>query len=109
MSWAVLALAIVLEVSTTLTLRVAVHGPAGRTRAIRYAVVILGYLLAFGLLSWALHRGLPIGIAYGVWAAAGVGLTALAAHWLFRDPLTRTMVAGIALIAAGVLLVESGH
>jgi small multidrug resistance pump len=49
-----------------------------------------------------------IGIAYGVWAAAGVALTAVAGKVLFAEPLTRVTGAGIGCIIAGVLLVELG-
>ena len=53
--------------------------------------------------------GLPIGIAYGVWAACGVALTAIFARLFLREPLTRTMACGILVIVVGVWLVEAGH
>ena len=54
-------------------------------------------------------RGLRwLGVAYGIWSAGGVAVTAIASRLLFGEPLTRTMVAGIVLIMAGVLLVELG-
>jgi small multidrug resistance pump len=37
-----------------------------------------------------------------------VAITALASTPLFGEPLTRTMLAGIILIIAGVLLIELG-
>jgi small multidrug resistance pump len=49
---------------------------------------------------------MPVGIAYGVWTAFGVALVALIARVLFAEPLTWVMVAGIALIVAGVLTIE---
>ena len=52
--------------------------------------------------------GLALGVAYGIWSAGGVAVTAIASRLLFGEPLTRTMVAGIAFIMAGVLLVELG-
>jgi small multidrug resistance pump len=61
------------------------------------------------MLAGALALGLPIGVAYGIWAATGVALTAILGRVLFRDPLTRTMLAGIVLIIGGVLLIELGH
>lgn len=103
MGWLVLAGAIVTEVGATLALRVAV---AGRRRL--YAVVVAGYLVAFALLSVALDSGIPLGVAYGVWAACGVALTAVLSRILFKEPLTVLMAAGIALIIGGVLLVETG-
>jgi small multidrug resistance pump len=51
---------------------------------------------------------MAVGVAYGVWAATGVALTAIAGRVLFRDPLTPMMLGGIGAIAAGVLLIELG-
>jgi small multidrug resistance pump len=102
-AYGLLAGAIGSEVAGTLALRVAARG-----RASLYAVVVVGYVVAFGLLSFSLRHGMPLGIAYGIWSAAGVALTAVASRLLFDEPLTRTMVGGIALIGSGVLLVEIG-
>lgn len=103
MQWIFLVAAILCEVSATLSLRIASAG-----RAAFYAVVVVGYLAAFSLLALALAEGMGLGVAYGIWAAAGVALTAIASHFLFTEPLTPVMMGGIALIMAGVLLVEVG-
>ena len=103
MSWLFLTLAIVSEVAATLSLKVA---SAGRSRW--YVAVATGYVLAFSFLSLALREGLALGVAYGIWAAAGVALTAIASRALFAEPLTPVMGAGIALIIGGVLLIELG-
>lgn len=98
-----LAGAIVAEVGGTLSLRMAATG-----RRIFYVSVAVGYLTAFTLLSLALAAGLALGVAYGIWAAAGVALTAVASRLLFHEPLTLAMSAGIGLIIGGVLLIEVG-
>lgn len=98
-----LAVAVVAEVAGTLSLRLAA---AGQRRW--YLAVIVGYLIAFTSLAAALGAGMPLGVAYGIWAAAGVALTALGSRVFFKEPLTRVMVLGIVLIMAGVLLVEVG-
>jgi small multidrug resistance pump len=67
-----------------------------------------GYLIAFVLLTCTLRGGIGIGVAYGIWAATGVALTATASRILFKEPLNRVMGAGIGCIIAGVLLVELG-
>ena len=54
------------------------------------------------------HRGVSLGVAYGIWAASGVALTAILARVIFHEPLTRTMALGILFIAVGVLTVEIG-
>jgi small multidrug resistance pump len=101
MSWVYLVCAIVIEVAATLSLKVA---SGGRPRW--YAFVIAGYVAAFAFFSLALDRDLPLGVGYGVWSATGVALTAAASRFLFAEPLTRTMVAGIGLIVVGVLAIE---
>lgn len=101
-AWGVLAATIALEVTATLSLDAAQRLPW------LYAVVVVGYAGSFVLLSQVLRMGMPLGVAYGIWGATGVALTAVLAWALFGDPLTPTMLAGIGLIAAGVLLVEVG-
>ncbi len=100
--WVFLAAAIVSEVTATLSLKRALDHPA------LYAVVAAGYIAAFVLLTLTLKQGLGIGIAYGIWAGCGVALTAVASKVFFDEPLTQVMVLGLALIIAGVLLVELG-
>ncbi len=103
MGWVFLIAAILAEVSGTLALRVASGG-----RSAWYGLVAVGYLSAFVLLSLTLANGIGLGVAYGIWAAAGVALTALASRVLFGEALTRVMVFGIALVVVGVLLIEIG-
>ncbi|KRE99111.1 cation transporter [Nocardioides sp. Soil777] len=103
MAWVFLAIAIGLEVTGTLALRMATTG-----RRAWFGVVAVGYLGAFAALTVALSQGLGLGVAYGIWAAAGVALTAVASRVLFEEPLTPLMGIGIGLIAGGVLLVELG-
>lgn len=102
-AWALMAVAVVTEVAGTLSLRLAATG-----RRRWYLAVTAGYLVAFTALTAALAAGMPLGVAYGIWAAAGVALTAVGSRVFFKEPLTRVMVLGIVLIMAGVLLVELG-
>ncbi|GAA2390336.1 hypothetical protein GCM10010420_12580 [Streptomyces glaucosporus] len=60
------------------------------------------------MLSLVLRAGLALGVAYGVWAAGGVALTAVLATIVFGDPLNAVMGSGMALVIAGVLCVELG-
>lgn len=103
MAYLLLIAAILSEVAGTLSLRVAAGG-----RTPFYAAVAVGYILAFTLLAGSLRHGMPLGIAYGIWSAAGVAITAVASRVLFGELLTRTMIGGLVLIMAGVLLVELG-
>ncbi|WP_395312014.1 multidrug efflux SMR transporter [Mycobacterium sp. AMU20-3851] len=105
--WLVLAAAIGVEVLATLSLRAS----DGFRRKKWLVPVIAGYLVSFYLLWLSLSLGMPVGVAYGVWTACGVALVAIAARFLFRDPLTVRMAVGIGLIIAGVLTIEmaGGH
>ncbi|PRH79322.1 QacE family quaternary ammonium compound efflux SMR transporter [Streptomyces solincola] len=100
--WLMLAAAIACEVTATLALRAALDQPAW------YALVAAGYAGAFALLGAVLRAGLGLGVAYGIWGASGVALTALLATAIYGDPLTGTMGLGIALVIGGVLCVELG-
>ncbi|MGD9959234.1 DMT family transporter [Nocardioides sp.] len=103
MQWVFLVSAILMEVSGTLALRAA---STGRPRW--YVVVVVGYLAALAFLALTLDAGLGLGVTYGIWAASGVALTAIASKILFQEPLTLFMASGIVLIMGGVLLVELG-
>ncbi|MDA3804817.1 MULTISPECIES: DMT family transporter [unclassified Clavibacter] len=102
MRWALLGGAIVSEVTASLALQAAVDAPGW------YALVVTGYLAAFWFLTRVLRTGMAVGVAYGVWGATGVALTAVAAAALLDQPLTGPMIVGLVLIVAGVLLVELG-
>lgn len=100
--WLLLAAAILLEVTATLSLRGALDHPA------LYVLVAVGYIGSFVALAMVLRAGLALGVAYGIWGATGVALTAVLATVLFGDPLTTLMGVGIALVIGGVLCVELG-
>ncbi|MFT2707662.1 DMT family transporter [Clavibacter zhangzhiyongii] len=100
--WLWLTSAVAVEVTASLALQAAVDAPGW------YVLVVAGYLSAFVCLTRVLKAGMAIGVAYGIWGAAGVALTAVMASILFGQPLTGVMVVGLVLIIAGVLLVELG-
>ncbi|MCW2559181.1 MAG: cation transporter [Mycobacterium sp.] len=100
--WLALAGAILVEVVATLSLRAS----DGFRKKAWIAPVALGYVTSFYLLWVSLSLGMPVGVAYGVWTACGVALVAIIARFLFSEPLTWVMGAGIVLIVAGVLTIE---
>ena len=102
--WPPLLIAIVLEVSATLSLRAA----EGFTHPLWLIPVVIGYTGSLWLLSIVLDRGMPVGVAYGIWAAIGVVLTAVMGTVLFGELLGAVQIIGIGAIVAGVLLVELG-
>ncbi|WP_265444949.1 DMT family transporter [Flexivirga meconopsidis] len=102
-SWLMLAGAIALEVTATLSLRAS----DGLTKLIWLIPIALGYGGAFVLLAQVLKQGMPVGVAYGIWSAIGVAATALLGKVIFDDPLTWRMGLGIVLVIGGVALLES--
>ena len=101
-TWVLLAAAVAVEVTATLSLKAALDRP------VLYVVVVLGYVASFVALAAVLRRGMPLGVAYGMWAALGVATTAVMSAQLFGEAITRLMGVGLALVVAGVLLVEVG-
>lgn len=100
--WLLLVAAILAEVTGSLSLKGALDHPA------LYVVVAVGYLGAFTLLGVVLRTGMALGVAYGIWGASGVALTAIGSLIVFGEPLTLLMGIGIVVIIAGVLCVELG-
>lgn len=100
--WLLLCGAIVSETSGSLALKAALDHPAW------YLLVVVGYVGALLLLAKVLDEGVGIGIAYGIWAAFGITLTAIFGSLIFDDPFTLLMAFGIVLVIGGVFLVEIG-
>jgi small multidrug resistance pump len=73
-----------------------------------WPVVVVGYVAAFGSLSLALGRDIPLGIAYAIWAGVGVVLVAVVSWVFFREALTPLQIGGMVLVIGGVLLLELG-
>lgn len=99
-----LGCAILLEVAGTVSLRLS----DGLTRLVPSIVVVVGYLGAFVLLAQVLKLGMPLGVAYGIWAAAGVALVAVIGAVFLGDGLTGVQIGGIVLVIGGVLALEMG-
>jgi small multidrug resistance pump len=102
--WLWLALAILAEVTATISLRYS----DGFSRLGPSVLTVLGYAIAFAALSQALVRGMKVGVAYGIWAAVGVTLVALIGALFLQESLTWIQVGGIGLVIAGVLALELG-
>lgn len=104
MSYLLLAGAILTEVIATVSLSLS----NGFTRLLPSLVVIVGYTSSFTLLSFALARGLPLAIAYAIWAGVGVSLVAVIGVVLLGNNLTWTQAGGIVAVVAGVTMIELG-
>lgn len=100
-AWLLLTLAILAEVIGTSALKAS----AGFSRLAPSIVVTLGYAAAFYFLSLALKH-IPVGVAYAVWSGAGTVLIALIGVLAFRQKIDAAGMFGIALIVAGVLVLN---
>jgi small multidrug resistance pump len=96
-----LASAITFEVLATTALKQS----DGFTRLWPSLATVAGYALAFYFLSLPL-RSIPVGVVYAIWSGAGIVLiTAIGWLW-FRQTLDLPAIIGIALILAGVLVIN---
>lgn len=101
MTYLYLATAIVAEVIATSFLK----SCEGFTRLWPSIVVVAGYAVAFYFLSLTL-RSMSIGIVYAIWSGAGIVLVSLIAWTLFGQKLDVPALIGIALIIAGVVVIN---
>jgi small multidrug resistance pump len=101
MSYLYLVIAIVAEVIGTSALKAA----EGFTRPLPSLVVVVGYGVAFYFLSLSL-KTIPVGIAYAIWSGVGVALITLIGWLVFKQRLDAPALAGLALIVAGVVLIQ---
>jgi small multidrug resistance pump len=99
--WLYLSVAIAAEVTGTSFLK----SSEGFTRPGPSAVVVIGYLVSFYFLSLTLNT-MPVGIAYAVWAGAGVALITLIGWVFFAQSLDVAAIIGIALIVVGVMVIN---
>ena len=96
-----LAAAIVAEVIATSALKAS----DGFSRIGPSIIVVLGYGAAFVLLGQAL-RTIPVGIAYAIWSGVGIVLISAVGWLIFGQRLGATALLGMALIVAGVLILN---
>lgn len=99
--WLFLSVAIVSEVIGTSALKAS----AGFTRLWPSLIVVTGYALAFYFLSLTL-KAIPVGVAYAVWAGAGIALIALIGWLFFGQALDAPAIIGMGLIVAGVVIIN---
>lgn len=95
--WALVVIAGLMETGWALGLKYS----DGFTRPLPSALTILGAVLSFWVLSIAM-KDLPVGTVYAVWVGIGAVGTAVAAVFLFGEPVNVLRVAGIGLILAGI-------
>ena len=100
-NWLFLAAAICFEVVATSALKAS----EGFSKFWPSVLVVCGYALAFYFLALTL-RTIPVGIAYAIWAGAGVALITLIGWLVFNQTLDLAAVIGILFIVAGVMILN---
>jgi len=96
-----LAIAIIGEVIATSFLRAS----NGFTDFWPSVVVVVGYVITFYCFSLALQT-IPVGIGYAIWSGTGIVLIALIAYFVHGQTLDLPALIGMALILAGVLVIN---
>jgi small multidrug resistance pump len=96
-----LTMAIVSEVIGTTALKLS----EGFTKPIYATVTVVGYAIAFYLLSLCL-KSLGVGFSYAVWAGAGIILIAVIGVLFFGEKIDTPGVVGMGLIVAGVVILN---
>lgn len=99
--WIFLIIAIISEIAATTALR----SSNGFTVLLPSIATVVGYVVAFTSLAQAL-KSLDLGVAYAVWAGAGTATVAVIGIVVFGEPGTLSKAAGLAMIIAGVVLLN---
>ena len=101
MHYLYLAIAIISEVVATSALKAS----NGFREWMPSLIVVIGYAAAFFFLSLTL-RSMAIGVVYAIWSGVGIVLISIVGYWLYDQTLDTAALVGIALIAAGVLVLN---
>jgi small multidrug resistance pump len=101
MPYVLLSTAILAEVIGTTSMKYSF----GFTRLWPSLLTAVAYLLSFVLLAQTL-KSMAVGTAYAIWSAVGTALVAGIGIVIFHEAATVTRMLGIALIIAGVVLLN---
>ncbi len=101
MPYVILAIAILIEVVATTLLKTTENF----TKLMPSILVIMGYSASIYLLTLVL-KSIPVGIAYAIWAGAGIALVAIVAAITFKQIPDLPAIIGISLIIAGVIVLN---
>jgi multidrug transporter EmrE-like cation transporter len=101
-SYLMLAIAIVLEIAATSSLKAA----DGFSRLLPSAIVVVGYAGSFYLMTLILKQ-LPLGLIYATWAGLGTAGTVIVGILLYNDPMGLWRGIGIGLVITGVIILNA--
>jgi small multidrug resistance pump len=101
MEWVILYVAVLFEVAATTALKAS----DGFTRLIPSLIVVVGYGVAFYLMTLALNK-IPLAIVYAVWSALGIALISIVGSIRYGESLDAPAVAGLVMIVGGVIVIN---
>lgn len=96
-----LGISIMAEVVATSALK----SSQGLTRLGPSALAVLGYCVAFYLVSKVMNH-MATGVVYAVWSGLGIVLISLVGWLLYGQKLDLPAVIGMAMIVGGVLVIQ---
>ena len=99
--WLVLGIAILLELSGTICLKLS-HG---FSRLLPSIGVVCFYLGSFALMAQSL-KTLEVGIVYAIWSGVGTALIAVVGVLAFGETITAFKILGLLMIIGGTFLLR---
>lgn len=103
MAWVLLSIAIFAEIVGTLSLKAS----DGLSKLWPSLGVLVGYATAFTLMALSLKK-LDVGITYAIWSGVGIVGAAIGGLIFFDQQLSRMTILGMAIIIAGVVVMNLG-
>lgn len=101
--WILLGLAIVAEITGTLSMKWASVGNGHAGFILMLVMIALSYIL----LSFAVKK-IALGVAYALWEGIGILFITLFSVLLFDETLSAMKVAGLVSLVLGIVLIKSG-
>ncbi|MGP0578032.1 DMT family transporter [Paenibacillus peoriae] len=96
--WVLLALAIGLELSGTILMKVS----DGFARLWPSILMFACYGASFTLLNFAV-KYMPLGVAYAIWSGVGITLIALVGHFFFGETIKAISLVWMGFILIGII------
>ncbi|MFS0872586.1 DMT family transporter [Paenibacillus xylanilyticus] len=96
--WVLLALAIGLELSGTILMRVS----DGFTRLWPSILMFVCYGASFTLLNFAV-KYMPLGVAYAIWSGVGITLIGVVGHYFLGERLKAMSIVWMGFILIGII------
>lgn len=103
MAWALLGIAIFAEIVGTLSLKAS----DGLSKLWPSLGVLVGYATTFTLMAMSLKK-LDVGVTYAIWSGVGIVGAAIGGYIFFDQQLSKMTILGMAIIIAGVAVMNLG-